>query len=148
MDVPSTKPYLIRALHEWCADNGYTAYISVAVNAQTSVPPSFVKDGQITLNINAEATQHLSIGNEAIRFAARFGGVPMNISVPIEQVLAIYARENGVGMGFPVAEGESGADASHPDSDPAEQPESGGVKPEEAAPKAVRPGKASLKRIK
>lgn len=102
----STKPYLIRALHEWCTDNGYTPYIVVKVDAHTRVPPAHVQDGQITLNVGTLATNKLSLGNELIEFQARFGGVTEHVSVPVAAVSAIYARETGAGMGFEVQEYE------------------------------------------
>jgi len=101
---PSTKPYLIRAIYEWCTDNGYTPYLAVVVDASTRVPMEFVKDGQIVLNISFEATNGLKMGNDFVEFAARFGGVQRDIVVPIERVAAIYARENGHGQGFEVSE--------------------------------------------
>lgn len=103
MSEISTKPYLIRAIYEWCVDQGLTPYLAVAVDAKTMVPRSFVQDGQIVLNIGPDATQSLVMGNELIAFQARFGGVAQNISVPVENVSAIYARENGHGMAFEVA---------------------------------------------
>ncbi|MCZ8016955.1 MAG: ClpXP protease specificity-enhancing factor [Limnobacter sp.] len=102
MTEVSTKPYLIRAIHEWCVDNGYTPYLAVAVNEQTQVPKEFVKAGEIVLNTSPLATNKLSLGNEYVEFEARFGGVARQIFVPIEQVSAIYARENGHGMAFEV----------------------------------------------
>ena len=100
MAESSTKPYMLRALHEWCTDNGYTPQIVVQVDANTLVPPSHVRDGQITLNIGALATNRLVIGNEAVEFQARFSGVTENLYVPIAAIVAIYARETGAGMGF------------------------------------------------
>jgi len=100
MAETSTKPYMLRALHEWCTDNGYTPQIVVQVDANTLVPLAHVRDGQITLNIGSLATNRLVIGNEAIEFQARFSGVTENIYVPIGAVTAIYARETGAGMGF------------------------------------------------
>ena len=100
----STKPYLIRAIYEWCTDNGYTPYVAVVVGERTVVPNEYVKDGQIVLNVSFDATSGLKMGNELIEFAARFGGVAREISVPIERVAAIYARENGHGMGFEVVD--------------------------------------------
>ena len=100
----STKPYLIRAIYEWCTDNGYTPYVAVVVGERTIVPNEYVKDGQIVLNVSFDATSGLKMGNELIEFAARFGGVAREISVPIERVAAIYARENGHGMGFEVVD--------------------------------------------
>ncbi|MBK7898992.1 MAG: ClpXP protease specificity-enhancing factor [Azonexus sp.] len=102
MDLPSTKPYLLRALWEWCCDNGFTPYLSVVVDSRTRVPREFVRDGQIVLNVGPEATNRLQIGNDLVEFQARFGGVARELSVPIEQVAAIYARENGAGMAFEV----------------------------------------------
>jgi len=104
----STKPYLIRAIHEWCADQGFTPYLSVKVDAATRVPREFVKDGEIVLNVGVEATHQLMMGNEEISFQARFGGKAFPVVVPIERVAAIYARENGEGMAFEVAEGGPG----------------------------------------
>ena len=103
----STRPYLIRAIYEWCTDSGYTPYVAVVVDERTIVPREFVKDGQIVLNVSFDATSGLKIGNDLIEFAARFGGVARDISVPIDRVAAIYARENGHGMGFEVTEVKS-----------------------------------------
>ena len=101
----STRPYLLRALYEWCADNGFTPFIAVAVDASVSVPQEFVRDGEIVLNISMDATSGLLIGNDAVEFKGRFGGVARDIYVPVGRVLAIYARENGQGMAFPLASG-------------------------------------------
>lgn len=102
MSDPSTKPYLLRALYEWCGDSGFTPYIVVLVDSSTRVPMEFVKDGQIVLNISFNATGHLKIDNDFIHFKARFGGVMREIEVPVANVSAIYARENGQGMAFDV----------------------------------------------
>ena len=101
-DSSSTRPYLIRALYEWCTDNGYTPFLAVLVNEDVRVPLEFVKDGEIVLNISCDATSALRLGNEFIEFKGRFGGVARDIVVPVERVLAIYARENGQGMAFPM----------------------------------------------
>ena len=103
-ESPSTRPYLIRALYEWCTDNGFTPYVAVAVDESVQVPREFVKDGEIVLNVSYDATSGLNIGNDFLAFKARFGGVPREILVPIERVMAIYARENGQGMAFPIAD--------------------------------------------
>jgi len=108
VDLPSTKPYLIRAIHQWCSDNGFTPYLAVAVDARTRVPREHVRDGQIVLNVGYDATAQLSIANDYISFQARFGGVARDISIPVGNVSAIYARENGAGMAF---EPESAATA-------------------------------------
>lgn len=112
----STKPYLIRAIHEWCADCGYTPYISVKVDAHTRVPAEFVRDGEIVLNLSAGATRNLTIGNDLIQFSARFNGVSRECSVPVAAVAAVFAKENGQGMLFPMeAEAsQAGADAGPP----------------------------------
>ena len=104
MSEPSTKPYLIRAIYEWCTDSGYTPFLAVHVDGTTRVPQEFVKNNEIVLNISALATSKLSIGNELVEFQARFGGKARTISVPIVNVSAIYARENGHGMAFDLAE--------------------------------------------
>ncbi len=104
MQETSTKPYLIRALHDWCTDNGYTPHIVVTVDANTAVPVAHIHDGQITLNIGTLATHKLVIGNEYIEFQARFGGITEQIVVPVAAVSAIYARETGAGMGFEIAD--------------------------------------------
>lgn len=96
----STKPYMIRAIHEWCVDNSLTPHLLVAVNAQTRVPMAYVKDGEIVLNVNYSATKDLHIDNEAIVFSARFGGVSQNLYIPIGAVKGVFARENGQGMFF------------------------------------------------
>jgi len=113
--LPSTRPYLIRALHEWCSEHGFTPYLAVAVDATVQVPLEFVQNGEIVLNTSLEATSQLVLGNEFIEFKARFGGVPREVIVPVDHVLAIYARENGQGMAFPPPQT---AQANHDDVDP------------------------------
>jgi stringent starvation protein B len=98
----STRPYLLRALHDWCTDNGFTPYIAVHVDADVQVPVEYVKNNEIVLNIGFEATSGLKLGNDFIEFKARFGGRPRDIRVPVDHVVAIYARENGQGMAFPM----------------------------------------------
>jgi len=102
MSAVSTKPYLIRAIYEWCMDQGYTPYLAAMVDADTRVPPGSTKDGQIVLNVSPDATHQLNIGNELVEFQARFGGVAHPIRIPVGNVVAIYARENGHGMAFEV----------------------------------------------
>jgi stringent starvation protein B len=116
----STRPYLIRALYEWCTDNGYTPFIAVLVDESVRVPNEYVKDGEIVLNISFDATSALNLGNEFIEFKGRFGGVARDIYVPVERVLAIYARENGQGMAFPMIATSAGSQAS---------PQTGDAKP-------------------
>jgi stringent starvation protein B len=112
----STKPYLLRAIHDWCTDAGFTPYVAVAVDDTVRVPAEFVKNGEIVLNISALATNRLKLGNEAIEFQARFGGTAREVYVPISRVVAIYARENGQGMAFDVPRGPaaSGAESGVP----------------------------------
>ncbi|CAN5774418.1 ClpXP protease specificity-enhancing factor [soil metagenome] len=100
MSETSTKPYMLRAIYEWCTDNGHTPYLAVKVDGQTRVPLQFVKNGEIVLNISFDATSGLKMENDNIHFNARFGGVSREIFVPVANVLAIYARENGQGMAF------------------------------------------------
>jgi stringent starvation protein B len=102
MSEPSTQPYLLRAIYDWCTDSGFTPYVAVAVDESVRVPVEFVKNGEIVLNVSALATNRLKIGNDAVEFQARFGGVPREVYVPIHRVIAIYARENGQGMAFEV----------------------------------------------
>jgi stringent starvation protein B len=97
----STRPYLIRALHDWCTDNGFTPYLAVHVTPGVQVPMEYVKNNEIVLNVGFEATSGLTLGNEFIEFKARFGGQSRDIAVPVDHVVAIYARENGQGMAFP-----------------------------------------------
>ena len=131
MQEISTKPYLLRALYEWCTDNGYTPHIAVRVDNQTRVPRQFVRDNEIVLNISFEATSQLQMGNEWIEFSARFSGKSHKIEVPIANILAIYARENGQGMAFPVESPGGEAQDSGADAEPADETEA------PAAPRAV-----------
>ena len=112
----STKPYLLRAIHEWCMDNGYTPHLLVAVNPQTRVPMAYVKAGEIVLNLNYTATKDLLMDNEAVSFSARFAGVSQNLYVPMTAVKGLFARETGQGMFFEVdnmpADGDLSDDAS------------------------------------
>ncbi len=159
----STRPYLIRALHDWCTDNGFTPYLAVFVDATVQVPLEHVKNNEIVLNVGFEATTGLKLGNELIEFKARFGGTSRQIVVPVDHVIAIYARENGQGMAFPVPTEVSAAPVVPTDD---KSPTSGGLRlastekaesaderpvpsdsqdPPEPAPGGGRP---SLKRIK
>ena len=150
----STKPYLLRALFEWCVDNGYTPHLAVKVDSRTQVPAEYVKGGEITLNISPNAVHKLQMGNELIEFSARFGGVARQISLPIANVYALYARESGHGMTFDVdgkeakpgvqarAEMESPASNTRP---PAALPAPASSEPPK---KPSGPGKPTLRRIK
>ncbi len=102
LESTSTRPYLIRALYDWCTDNGLTPYVAVHVDDTVQVPREYVKNGEIVLNISFDATSSLKLGNEFIEFKARFAGSAREILVPVNRVIAIYARENGQGMAFPV----------------------------------------------
>lgn len=96
----STRPYLIRAIHEWCVDSGLTPYLAVRVNEQTEVPVAFVKDGEIVLNVSASAVRNLEMGNDLITCTGRFGGMPFDLMVPVDAVIGIFAKENGQGLMF------------------------------------------------
>ena len=102
MSEQSAKPYLIRAICEWCADNSLTPYLAVKVNAETRVPPTYVKNGEIVLNISSGATRRLTIDNERVQFTARFNGVSQEVSVPVAAVSGIFAKETGYGFAFSV----------------------------------------------
>jgi stringent starvation protein B len=102
LDSTSTRPYLIRALYEWCTDNGMTPYVAVSVDGSVQVPREYVKNNEIVLNISFDATSSLKLGNDFIEFKARFAGSSRDIMVPMGRVIAIYARENGQGMAFPM----------------------------------------------
>ena len=139
-ELPSTRPYLIRALYEWCTDNGFTPYVAVKVDQTVQVPREYVQGGEIVLNVSMDATSALKLGNEFIEFKARFGGQPRDIMVPINRVMAIYARENGQGMAFPVQEEEPVSQAQAGVAEDTETPE---------PPTPPSPGqRPALKRIK
>ena len=140
MELPSTKPYMIRAIHEWCCDNGFTPYITVVADMRTRVPREFVRDGQIVLNTSYDATGHLKISNDVITFQARFGGVARDISVPVSNVSAIYAKENGAGMAF---EPESSDSTSTTDTAP-----DAGQDNDHEPPPTPPSGRPKLQRVK
>lgn len=150
-DSVSTRPYLIRALYEWCTDNGFTPFIAVLVDETVRVPMEYVKDGEIVLNISFDATSALKLGNEFIEFKGRFGGVARDIVVPVSRVLAIYSRENGQGMAFPMLAAGTPAQA-----EPREEPKSTPLAsvpnvsdtPSPDTPRPPTGGKPSLTRIK
>jgi stringent starvation protein B len=140
-DLPSTRPYLIRALYEWCTDNGFTPYVAVKVDQTVQVPREYVQGGEIVLNVSYDATSSLKLGNEFIEFKARFGGQPRDIMVPVGRVMAIYARENGQGMAFPVQD----------DVQPASERSDGAASPDEDPPTTPAPSagqRPALKRVK
>lgn len=134
-DASSTRPYLIRALYEWCSDNGLTPYVAVLVDESVQVPREYVKNGEIVLNISFDATSSLKLGNDFIEFKARFAGTPREIVVPVNRVIAIYARENGQGMAFPVAVPETAGDAAPKPAGLSSVPEA--TRASEAEPKVV-----------
>lgn len=103
MSDSSMKPYLLRAVHQWCTDQGHTPYLAVAVlGDRIRVPMEYVKDNEIVLNISYNATRDLQLENDYITFSARFNGISQNIVIPVGQVIALFARETGVGMNFDV----------------------------------------------
>ena len=152
----ATKPYLLRALFEWCVDNGYTPHLAVKVDSRTQVPAEYVKGGEITLNISPNAVHKLQMGNELIEFSARFGGVARQISLPIANVYALYARETGHGMTFDVDGKDAGGKPSI-QSRAERETVASNVKPPAALPAPAAPeppkkpsggGKPTLRRIK
>jgi stringent starvation protein B len=134
----STKPYLLRAIYEWCVDNGYTPYVSVVVDSTTRVPMEYVRDGEIVLNIGPLATSKLQMGNDMIECSARFSGSARELSIPVGMVAAIYAKENGQGMSFEVEKSAAPSDTG--DAAPA-----GSEPPEPTKPTGGRP---ALRRVK
>ena len=171
LESTSTRPYLIRALYDWCTDNGLTPYVAVLVDDTVQVPREYVKNGEIVLNISFDATSSLKLGNDFIEFKARFAGSAREIMVPVNRVIAIYARENGQGMAFPVGTPQAAAEdaakhspltsvpaaGAHPDTEPRvmqlvtpdttplAQDKDGGEPPRPPSPGGTRP---SLKRVK
>jgi stringent starvation protein B len=142
-ELPSTRPYLIRALYDWCSENGFTPYVAVKVDNSVQVPREYVQGGEIVLNVSMDATSSLKLGNDFIEFKARFGGKPREIMVPIHRVMAIYARENGQGMAFPVSDEEETPAALSSVDGP-----SLAITVGEDKPAAPSPGRPALKRIK
>jgi stringent starvation protein B len=139
MSELSTKPYLMRAIYDWCVDSGYTPYLTVRVDAHTRVPMEYVKDGQIVLNVGPIAVERFKLGNELIEFSARFNGAGRELSIPIGAVAAIYARENGQGLSFEVEAAQADAPL---------RPAAGDGS-DENPPEPPRPsGKPSLRRVK
>lgn len=126
--MSSRSPYMVRALYEWIVDNKLTPYLVVAAtDERVMVPPQYVKDGHILLNIAPHSVQHLSLGNDEVRFHARFSGVSREVRAPIWALRAIYARENGEGMVFAEESGPTTVEAQP------EQP------PDDEPPKRARP---------
>ena len=159
LESSSTRPYLIRALYEWCTDNGFTPYVAVQVDDTVQVPREYVKNGEIVLNISYDATSALKLGNDFIEFKARFAGTAREILVPVSRVIAIYARENGQGMAFPAPTAGAAiasvpTEASATEARPASkvlQLASTEATPDDDAPEPPKPGggaRPSLKRVK
>ncbi len=151
MTLLSTKPYLIRAIHEWCLDQGFTPYLQVVVDSRSRVPREHVRDGQIVLNVGTSATNQLILGNDEIQFQARFNGSVFSILVPVDAVAAIYARENGQGMAFDIepVKVEAVAEQSALAALPAESSGPAATDlPEPAKPNPLPGGRSHLTRIK
>lgn len=124
MAVTPSRPYLLRALYEWLNDNSLTPHLMVdATRAGVDVPQEFVSDGQIVLNIAPGAVQGLLMDDQGVSFSARFGGVPRSVHVPTAAVMAIYARENGMGMGFGMEPGAELLAQLDEEPEPPEPPE-------------------------
>ena len=155
MSEIATKPYLLRALFEWCVDNGYTPHVAVKVDSKTQVPSEYVKNGEITLNVSPSAVHKLQMGNELIEFSARFAGVARQISVPIANVFAIYARETGHGMTFDVDAAAKSVTQAVAEAEPAAPKEAPAALPapsNSTPPQPSKPGggkpKPQLRRVK
>lgn len=143
-EIP-TKPYLLRALYEWCVDNGYTPHLAVKVDSRTQVPLEYVKNGEITLNIGPTAVHKMLIGNDLVEFSARFGGVARQISVPVSNVYALYGRETGHGMTFEIDAPKPAVQAL------AESETSAPTAGQDVPPEPPRPttgGRPALRRVK
>ena len=150
-EIP-TKPYLLRALYEWCVDNGYTPHLAVKVDSRAQVPVEYVKNGEITLNVSPTAVHKLQMGNELVEFSARFAGVARQISVPVAAVYALYARETGHGMTFDV-EGPKPVLQAVAEAEPASPAKPIGALPAPTTPEPPKKpagggGKPTLRRIK
>jgi len=148
-EIP-TKPYLLRALFEWCVDNGYTPHLAVKVDSRTQVPSEYVKGGEITLNISPNAVHKLQMGNELIEFSARFGGVARQISLQVTNVYALYARETGHGMTFDI-EGAKPSVQAKAESEPASNSRAPALPVPTTPEPPKKPsggGKPTLRRIK
>ena len=104
MSEQSAKPYLVRAICEWCADNGLTPYLAVKVNDATRVPVAYVKYGEIVLNVSASATRRLTIDNDGVRFSARFSGTSQEVAVPMSAIAGVFARETGYGFAIAISQ--------------------------------------------
>ena len=148
MSETPTKPYLLRALYEWCVDNGYTPHLAVKVDSQVQVPSEYVKGGEITLNISPTAVHKLQMGNELIEFSARFGGVARQIAVPIVAVHALYAREIGHGMTFDIEPVKPAIQASAESEPGAASKPAPTALPAPPDPKKPTGGKPRLTRVK
>jgi len=133
---------MLRAMYEWCLDNALTPYVVVVVDGSVRVPMEFVQNGEIVLNVSMGATSNLQIGNEYLDFKARFGGVARDISVPVGRITAIYARENGQGMTFPVETSNTASAAA------AAKLTSAEATPSDPAVEPAKPARPTLTRIK
>jgi stringent starvation protein B len=144
MTDPTTKPYLVRAIYEWCSDSGYTPYLSVKVDPSTRVPLEYVKNGEIVLNISQDATRNITLGRDVVQFSARFNGVSREISVPIGAVSAIFAKENGQGLFFPTEPVAGNSEAT----DAPESPAAGSNGDEPGPDTPTRPSRPRLQVVK
>ena len=155
----SSRPYILRALHEWIVDNECTPHLLVDINhPQVKVPPGYAVDGQIVLNAAPAAVRYFTVDNEAVSFEALFSGAPFSLYVPIGAILAIYARENGQGMFFDAESDELGEDEEKPEEQAETMLEKPTVlhavdtqtqtDPDDEPPKPPTPGRPNLRVIK
>lgn len=149
MSEQSAKPYLVRALYEWCVDQGYTPYLAVRVNSKTRVPAAFVKNGEIVLNVGPLATHQLTMDNDWVLFNARFNGVSQEVAVPFSAVIGIFAKETGYGMGFQPTLDAAGGDSTEPGTTPVASDDGPVVAPDKpAGGDAPAPGKGKVSHLK
>ena len=144
----SQQPYFLRALYEWCVDSSLTPYLTVRVDVRTRVPQAYVKDGQIVLNVGPNAVRNMHMDNEWVTFSARFGGASHSIEIPVGNVLAIYAKETGEGMGFESMLPNPDEDADMDETPP--MPREGGQREQGDKPEPPQPprGKPQLRVVK
>jgi len=148
MSEQSAKPYLVRALYEWCVEQGYTPYLAVRVNSKTRVPAAFVKNGEIVLNVGPLATHQLKMDNDWVLFNARFNGASQEVAVPFAAVIGIFAKETGYGMGFQPTLDAAGTDST--DAAPVAATDDDGSAPAGSPPAVGTPpsGKGKVSHLK
>ena len=148
MSEQSAKPYLVRALYEWCVEQGYTPYLAVRVNSKTRVPAAFVKNGEIVLNVGPLATHQLKMDNDWVLFNARFNGASQEVAVPFAAVIGIFAKETGYGMGFQPTLDAAGTESTEAAAEAATDDNSNTPAGSAATAAAPAPGKGKVSHLK